>query len=93
MLVYDCGDLNVLIHGDAAWERIAALLPPEPSAPEPPRGDLSEADALLARLEAAAEKLLRFERAFLDDFRRQVRSGSPPASLLTKAGEILAKRE
>lgn len=93
VLVFDSGDLNVLIHGERAWERIAALLPPEPSTPEPPRGDADRGDALLERLEAASERLLRFERAFLDDFRRQVRSGAPLASLLTKAAEILAKRE
>ena len=93
VLVFDSGEQSVLVHGDSAWERIAALPPPEPSAPPLPRGDAERGAELLERLEAACEKLLRFERAFLDDFRRQVRSGSPPASLLTKAAEILAKRE
>lgn len=47
---------------------------------------------LLAALEAIQDRLLRFERAFLEDFRRQVRTGSPPPGLLLRAGQILRER-
>ena len=94
VLVCDDGALHLLIRGEAAWERVAALLPPTPPPTQFPAQLAEQGGAeLLARLEAASPRLLRFERAFLDDFRRRVRSGLVPPALLAKAAEILSKRE